>query len=176
MLIALLIALSIAFGATQNVTELDFDESQPGNITDTTTPIITPKLITNANTNKDSFSSDEEPAFTFEYKTFKKSFIKNASITENETIETFVYDSSGKLTDIEPEIEKIREGKLSIKLPKERAFRAGIYKLKVELVKNGVIYTQEQDFTWGVLAINTHKSIYLPDETAFIGIAACVFG
>ena len=37
-------------------------------------------------------------------------------------------------------------------------------------------YTQEQDFTWGVLAINTHKSIYLPDETAFIGIAACVFG
>jgi hypothetical protein len=32
-------------------------------------------------------------------------------------------------------------------------------------------YTQEQDFTWGVLAINTHKSIYLPNETAFIGIA-----
>ena len=31
--------------------------------------------------------------------------------------------------------------------------------------------TQEQDFTWGVLAINTHKSIYLPDETAFLGIA-----
>ncbi len=31
--------------------------------------------------------------------------------------------------------------------------------------------TQEQDFTCGVLAINTHKSIYLPDETAFIGIA-----
>ena len=34
-----------------------------------------------------------------------------------------------------------------------------------------VTYTQEQDFTLGVLAINTHKSIYLPDETAFIGIA-----
>jgi hypothetical protein len=32
-------------------------------------------------------------------------------------------------------------------------------------------YTQEQDFTCGVLAINTHKSIYLPNETAFIGIA-----
>ena len=32
-------------------------------------------------------------------------------------------------------------------------------------------YTQEQDFTWGVLAINTHKSIYLPNEAAFIGIA-----
>jgi hypothetical protein len=31
--------------------------------------------------------------------------------------------------------------------------------------------TQEQDFTCGVLALNTHKSIYLPDETAFIGIA-----
>ncbi len=32
-------------------------------------------------------------------------------------------------------------------------------------------YTQEQDFTWGVLAINTHKSIYLPNEAASIGIA-----
>jgi hypothetical protein len=32
-------------------------------------------------------------------------------------------------------------------------------------------YTQEQDFTWGVLAINTHKSCYLPNETAFVGIA-----
>ena len=32
-------------------------------------------------------------------------------------------------------------------------------------------YTQEQDFSLGVLAINTHRSIYLPDETAFIGIA-----
>lgn len=34
-----------------------------------------------------------------------------------------------------------------------------------------VNYTQEQDFTWGVLAINTHKSIYLPNEAAFVGIA-----
>ena len=32
-------------------------------------------------------------------------------------------------------------------------------------------YTQEQDFTCGVLAINTHKSIYLPNEAASIGIA-----
>ena len=32
-------------------------------------------------------------------------------------------------------------------------------------------YTQEQDFTCGVLAINTHKSIYLPNEAAFVGIA-----
>jgi hypothetical protein len=32
-------------------------------------------------------------------------------------------------------------------------------------------YTQEQDFTGGVLAINTHKSIYLPNEAASIGIA-----
>ena len=32
-------------------------------------------------------------------------------------------------------------------------------------------YTQEQEFTWGVLAINTHKSIYLPNEAASIGIA-----
>ena len=161
------------------------------NITDVPPPTaaesstVTPKLTAK----KDSFSLDEEPAFSFEYKTFKKSFIKNASaktfkksfinnasqlkkwVTENETIETFVYDYSGKLTDIEPEIEKIRAGKFAITLPKERAFRAGLYKLSVELVQEERIYVVEKEFPWGVLAINTHKSIYLPGEDAFIGIA-----
>jgi hypothetical protein len=145
------------------------------------TPVLTAK--------RKHFSLDEKPEFSFEYineeefkakkvggglatlgEQYNKKGLKTL-VTPKETIKTFVYDYKGELTDIEPEIEELREGKFSIKLPEKRAFRAGIYKLKVELVKDGVTYTQEQDFTWGVLAINTHKSIYLPDETAFIGIA-----
>ncbi|MBN4049147.1 LamG domain-containing protein [archaeon AH-315-M20] len=95
----------------------------------------------------------------------KKKFVK-----ENEAIETFVFDSRGTLTTIEAEIEELREGKFKIKLPKQRQFRAGKYKIKLELIKDGITYVQEQDFTWGVLAINVNKSIYLENEDSFIGI------
>jgi hypothetical protein len=155
---------------------------------------ITPKL----SAKKDFFAVDEEPAFTFEYKTFNKSFIKNASAqtfnesfigsisesesgiaalgepqkafkrwkTANETIEAFVYDYSGKLTDIVPEIERIQEGTFEIKLLKERAFRAGVYKLEVELVQDERVYVVEKEFPWGLVSLNTRKSIYKPGETA----------
>jgi len=96
----------------------------------------------------------------------KKKFIK-----ETETIETFVKDYKDDLVDIDVEIEELREGKFKIKLPKKRAFRAGKYTLKLELIKDGITYTQEQNFTWGVLAINVNKSIYLENEDSFIGIA-----
>ncbi|KAF5429887.1 hypothetical protein C5S39_08370 [Candidatus Methanophagaceae archaeon] len=164
------------------------DESRNINVTESV--IGTPKLIAN----KESYSLDEAPAFSFEYKTFRKTFIKNAShemlrsvnvsedsgiaaleesqkvlkkwVTENETIETFVYDSSGALTDIAPEIAKIGEGKFAIELPKERVFQAGIYKLSVRLMKDEHVYVLESEFPWGLVSVNTRKSIYKPGETA----------
>ncbi|KAF5438145.1 protein of unknown function (DUF2341), partial [Candidatus Methanophagaceae archaeon] len=185
-------------------------ESRNNNVTESV--IGTPKLIAN----KESYSLDEEPTFSFEYKTFRKSFIKNASqktfknatenasqktfknvtenasremlsslseeaaeaatgapqkalkkwVTENETIETCVYDSSGDLTDLAPEIAKTGEGKFAIELPKARAFRAGIYKLSVRLVKDEHVYVLESEFPWGLVSVNTRKSIYKPGETA----------
>ena len=181
------------------------------NINVTESMIGTPKLIAN----KESYSLDEKPTFLFEYKTFRKSFIKNASqktfnksfiknasqktfnetftenasremlntvseeaaigapqkalkrwMTEHETLETFVYDSSGALTDIAPEIAKTGEGKFAIELPKERAFRAGIYKLSVRLMKDEHVYVLESEFPWGLVSVNTKKSIYKPGETA----------
>ena len=91
-------------------------------------------------------------------------------VKENEIVETSLFDSGGNLKDINVEIEELREGKFDIKIPKQRAFRAGKYTLKIDLIKDGVAYSQEQDFTWGVLAVNVNKSIYLPNENAFIGI------
>lgn len=49
-----------------------------------------------------------------------------------------------------------------------RQFKPGRYKIEVT-DPDGNVTTQ--DFTWGVLAINTNKSIYLPSETAKIAIA-----
>ncbi len=88
----------------------------------------------------------------------------------NESVETFVYDAQGKLTDIEGEIEELREGRFNVKLPRKRARRPGKYKLQVKLVKDGVTYIEEKEFTWGVLAINIDKSFYLPNENSSIAI------
>jgi len=91
--------------------------------------------------------------------------------TVSETIETFVIDSRGIIIDIDVEIEELREGKFKISLPKKREFRPGKFTIRLDLIKEGINYTQEQDLTWGVLAINVNKSIYLESEDSFIGIA-----
>jgi len=49
--------------------------------------------------------------------------------------------------------------------------RPGRYFLKLEVEKEGKIYYLEQEFFWGVLAINTNKSIYLPNEKAYLQMA-----
>ena len=125
------------------------------------------------------FSFDEKPEFIFEYiseEEFRAGKAEaavpkprkamGALVTGKRTIKPFVYNSEGELTDIEPEIEELREGKISITIPAKRAFRAGIYTLQVEFVKDGVTYTQEQEFQWGLVSLNTRKSIYKPGEVA----------
>lgn len=49
-------------------------------------------------------------------------------------------------------------------------FKPGIYHLSLGLRTIEGMVNIEQDFTWGVIAVNTNKSIYAPGETAKIGI------
>jgi hypothetical protein len=53
-------------------------------------------------------------------------------------------------------------------IKKPRSFKPGKYKVVLTKQNQPVI---EQDFEWGVLAINTNKSIYLPNETAKMSFA-----
>ncbi|MFH1823164.1 MAG: LamG-like jellyroll fold domain-containing protein [archaeon] len=55
----------------------------------------------------------------------------------------------------------------------DREIKPGLYKVKTQVYDKDLntIYIQEEEFLWGVLAINTHKATYLPDETAEIAIA-----
>ncbi len=47
-----------------------------------------------------------------------------------------------------------------------RQFQPGKYTLRVAVKTDEAIIISEQDFTWGVLAINTNKSIYEPGDDA----------
>jgi hypothetical protein len=61
-------------------------------------------------------------------------------------------------------------------LRNEDKLKPGLYKIKIEIEKEGKTETLEKTFPWGVLAINTNKSIYTASkeqgsEVAFIQMA-----
>ncbi|MEK6846507.1 MAG: hypothetical protein AABY26_07130, partial [Nanoarchaeota archaeon] len=58
----------------------------------------------------------------------------------------------------------------SLNLSSARKVKPGLYKLKMKTMQDGQELILEQNFTWGTLAINTHKSIYFPNDVAFISI------
>jgi hypothetical protein len=71
------------------------------------------------------------------------------------------------------QIEYQKKGKFTVYLDeKQRQFRPGKHTLRVTIQDNDVTSGETinftQDFTWGVLAFNTNKSIYLPRETAYL--------
>ncbi|KKW16956.1 MAG: hypothetical protein UY56_C0006G0027, partial [Parcubacteria group bacterium GW2011_GWA1_50_14] len=100
----------------------------------------------------------EETIFERISGTFKKSSSKDE-------IRVRVFNAQGEVfKDIF--VSEEEENKLKIKL--EGSLKPGEYSLVVQDDKgHGLI----QDFTWGVLAINTNKSIYLPGEEAKFSMA-----
>jgi len=87
-----------------------------------------------------------------------------------------IQNPQGNKTDINSEFSFEDNGEFSVRLDKPSEFRPGLYKLIVKIEDNSTsspeVQMFEQEFRWGVLAINTNKSIYLPNEQAYIQIAA----
>ncbi|MBU1110106.1 glycosyltransferase, partial [Patescibacteria group bacterium] len=88
-----------------------------------------------------------------------------------EEYEAYLYDYMGKELNVNLELSQIDNQSVKVIVPPSARLKPGAYVVKVELTQDGEIYTQEQDFTWGVLAININKSIYLPGETAKLAMA-----
>ena len=126
------------------------------------------------NKTKKAFRSDENISFAFEFDDQGKIQLnkkgKQQIVDAQEELKASLLDSSGRVSEIVPEIVKVGDKKFKVDVPKVRAFKPGKYALLLEHVVNGTSIIEEVDFLWGVLAINTHKSIYLPQETATIGI------
>ncbi len=122
---------------------------------------------------KDQFSSEENPEFDFEFKNkMKRSFsylsskkTKNRIHTAEGTVEAAVFNDRDKPVDLDVELEETIDG-VSIKIPNSQGVKPGIYKLKVILEKNGEQVVEESEFIWGLISLNTKKSIYRPGELA----------
>jgi hypothetical protein len=125
------------------------------------------------------FSLNEQPEFELKYKDektseqLKKSFkgeplkARKELITSQETLEVSLYNKDGEVN-IGSEIQKTSDFKII--LDEGRELKPGKYILKVDYIKDNQSQEFEQEFYWGILAINTHKSIYTPGETANIDL------
>ncbi|MGI0004295.1 MAG: LamG-like jellyroll fold domain-containing protein, partial [Candidatus Nitrosotenuis sp.] len=85
---------------------------------------------------------------------------------QSNTITVQVFDSQGTLVQTISEYEKIREGKFNIRLSPQETVVPGVYYVKTILEVNGNQYVLEDEFAWGLVSLNTKKSIYKPGETA----------
>jgi hypothetical protein len=106
---------------------------------------------------------------------YKKTFLKQEKVAvvienpiDDSTITTQLLNPDGK--EVSVKVETLRKNNaLVVSLIPPQQFRPGKYMLTVEDTASHQKITQ--DFTWGVLAVNTDKSVYLPKETAAIALA-----
>ena len=117
---------------------------------------------------KKYFKADERPEFKMKYKKKEGVFSNWGELN----IKGILRDPEGNILYIQPEISFGENGEFLIKLDKLRSFTPGLYRLTIEVSEAGNIYQITQEFAWGVLAVNTNKSIYLPGEEVYIQMAA----
>ena len=86
-------------------------------------------------------------------------------------IEARLLTPEGEIEIAPEEIKKRPEGGYRIEINKRRGFAPGLNRIRIDTQYEGIPYTADYEFLWGVLAVNTDKSMYLPDETANISMA-----
>ena len=100
-------------------------------------------------------------------------FVKTALAQENnQNITTELLYNNEAAKDITVETKSLEGNQFSFSLTKKDPdeLRPGKYRFKVTREAGGETQNLTQDFSWGVLAINPTKSIYIPGEVAKLGI------
>ena len=105
----------------------------------------------------DTFAASQAPTFNFPNVTYAKSVAADTSI----------YDSSGKRVQAQVSVVKSSGQGTTVKILDTRQFTPGQYKVEIDMNGRKI----DQNFAWGVLAINPDKSIYTPGETANLALA-----
>jgi len=108
---------------------------------------------------KFEFGAKEKPEFEI--------FLEDLNgLSVDGIIEAFLYGPKG-IKKLRPDlIQNIGKGKFKVKLEKKKAFKPGIYKLLVRIIREGETIEEELWFQWGLVSLNTRKSIYKPGELA----------
>ncbi|MEK6941560.1 MAG: hypothetical protein AABW85_01755 [archaeon] len=108
---------------------------------------------------KINFSANDKPTIDIEITD------ENGSRTDSD-FNAFLVFPDGSQEQIGPEnIEWLGGGQYRIKAKMPRSFKAGTYQIKAAIPSENGPVEETQSFEWGLLAVNTRKSIYRPGET-----------
>src|SRR3989344_1776626 len=103
--------------------------------------------------------SEPNPIINF---LFKKALAKSPKV---KVLKAEIFNNNGERMASDISVQEI-DGKIRLVAPAPPVmFRPGRYEIKVDLLIDGKLYSSTQSFLWGVLAINTNKSIFLPAQT-----------
>lgn len=120
---------------------------------------------------KSEYSPEEKPQFSLSLnksKIFGATPVNAESNDSNVTAKLIYRNSEVEGNPIE--IKRDANNKYSISVNRPKFFRPGKYQLKVSAIDaNGKKKDYQEDFDWGVLAVNTQKSIYTYGEDIKFG-------
>ena len=131
---------------------------------------------------KKDFQSNQIPEFRFKHKKMNKGLLASLGEALNITdywnginVQVEIRGPHGKISAISSDILFENNGEFSVKLPvdffEKNGRRPGLYEIILKIEEDGEVKEFEQEFGWGVLAINVNKSIYLPNEQAYLQMA-----
>jgi len=96
-------------------------------------------------------------------------FIKKARADEGFNIENELTFNSAEIVNTRIDIEQVNDEELLLTIyPPQNKFKPGKYTITTTIITDDGSRQLSQDFNWGVLALNTNKSIYSPFEKANI--------
>ena len=153
------------------------DALHQGINTQQTDSLVQPQLNEQLSTGSD-FSVDQLPAFHFKWKTQQSLFtrlkgILGGSSAPYQIKRARLMHADGSTEHVPVDITYGANDEWTLQLEKTpRAFRPGKYTIDLTITEGGSTYTDSVQFYWGVLAMNTDKSVYAPGDTAHMSIAA----
>ncbi len=125
-------------------------------------------------TEKSLFKSYEAPKFKLDLglsSQKKTASLPVAFAGEEPKVIAEVFDDKNHKTFLSANVERTGEDTYSIVVPASTYFKPGKYTLGATIKTANGERNLTQDFSWGVLAINTNKSIYSPNEQAKLAIS-----
>ncbi len=167
-------------GIWLEVTSGTFYESDEGEkFTDEITynrELVAPEMNTLQNPELDptlsslpSFTLSYDPQQGFFGRLFRTLFSENTFAVENITLT----DAEGTVVPVPFEViynDNVTWTMRAQNMPQK--MKPGKYLVSATMVENGEVYTDSFEFYWGLLAVNTKKSMYFPNEEVELNLAA----
>ncbi|MBU0964573.1 helix-turn-helix domain-containing protein, partial [Patescibacteria group bacterium] len=145
------------------IMEVELEEPNPVNI----------EIQESVGVEEHDVTTDEEPVIEVEVK--EEAFFSFLGAEPKERIvkDVKLVDPDGEKIDVEYEVRSVKDGNTTTAeyaINTDDFDKPGLYRATIVVEQDGIIEIVEQDFTWGVMAINPDQSIYQTGQEALFSI------